>query len=298
MGRDLRQPVNLVVGADSMIGEALMQHLKSASESVIGTTRRRDEVGEDRIFLDLAEDLSGWICPRPLKVAYLCAGATKLEACYKDPEGTSRINVENTVTLVERFIDDGAFVIFLSSNQVFDGSKPHVEPDHLPCPVTEYGRQKAETERILSQWGETVAVVRMTKVLGQNSLLSQWSRSLRAGELIRPFEDMSLAPVPLSSVVSVLRLIGDSRRSGIWQVSGERDISYAEAASIGAVSLGADLGLVESATVASVNLNLEANPRYTTLNVDRLRSELGLLPPPVKWIIEQAFVNPKVLEGE
>ncbi|HPO07211.1 MAG TPA: sugar nucleotide-binding protein [bacterium] len=279
----------LVVGSDSMIGGAVMAHLEHALEPVVGTYFLPEGSGKNRTYLDLSRDLSGWRPDRPVQVAYLCSGVTKLEDCRRDPAGSARINVIGTVAVAKALIEQGAFVVFLSSNRVFDGSRPHVEPDSAHCPITEYGRQKAETERILSQWEESVAIVRLTKVLGSNTLFSKWSRSLRAGEIIRPFSDMVLAPVPLATVVSALRLIGDLRRGGVRQVSAERDVSYAEAARWGAEILGVDTNLVQPWSVAEAGLDLEANPEHTTLNVDRLREEFGLVPPSIRHTIERAF---------
>jgi dTDP-4-dehydrorhamnose reductase len=105
---------------------------------------------------------------------------------------------------------------------------------------------------------------------------------------------MYMAPVPLSHVVAVLRLVGNRRLPGILQVSGDRDVSYAEAALMGARIIGADAQLVRPARTLDTNLLSEQPSRHTTLratvlNVDRLRSTLGIEPPDVRWTIEMAF---------
>lgn len=291
-------PITLIVGADSLIGGALMAHLQQAGEPVVGTTRRPKAVDESHLYLDLTEGVDGWRCLWPIAVAIVCAGVTKLDACRREPVATTRVNVQGVCALVENLVARGAFVIYLSSNQVFDGSVPYRLPDDPVSPVTEYGRQKAEAEHQISQWGDSVAIVRFTKVLGPTDpLFSEWVKALQNGETIRPFSDMYMAPVPLSCAVSVLRLVAILHLSGILQVSGERDISYAEVAYLGARMLGVAQTLVQPVEASQSGCYTEPVPANTTLNIDRLKSALGIAPPDVRWTIEMAFMNSQASDG-
>lgn len=281
--------VKLIVGADGLVGRALFTHFKQAGERVIGTTRRKASVDESRVYLDLDEDIEDWALSQPVDVAIICGGVTKLDACRQDSQSSARVNVEGIPALAKKLAARGSFVVYLSTNQVFDGSEPHHRPDDPLSPVTEYGRQKAEAERLIGRLGERVAIVRFTKILEpKNPLLSAWSEKLRNGQTIHPFSDMRMAPVPLACAVSVLRLVVDRRLAGIIQVSGADDLSYAEAACIGAQSVKADLRLVEPVKASQLSYR-EFIPAHTTLSIDRLRSVLGIEPPPVPWTIKMAF---------
>ena len=291
-------PITLVIGSDSFAGRALMSHLQGAGYQVLGTTRRHGCVDESHIYLDLSEDVEGWQCPVPIDVAVVCAGVTKLADCSRDPMTSARVNVHGISGLVKNLAGRGTFVIYLSTNQVFDGAVPHRLPDDPVSPVTEYGRQKAETERQISQWGNSVAIVRFTKVLGPVvPLFHEWSEALRNGTTIQPFSDMYMAPVPLSCAVSVLRLVGDERLPGILHVSGERDISYAEVARLGARVFGVHQNLVQPVLTPQSGRYTEPVPANTTLNVDRLKSALGVVPADVQWTVEMAFRKPEALAG-
>lgn len=288
----------LVVGSDSMVGNALFRRLQRAGEAVIGTTRRRDAADERCLFLDLTSNARDWQCPRPVSVAIVCAGVTAVRACQSDPSGSAKVNVEGVSVLIEKLISLGTFIIYLSTNQVFDGATPHQSAGARKSPKTEYGRQKAQAERRIAEGGDLVAIVRFTKIFGpQNSLFSGWMRDLREGKEIHPFTNMPLAPIPLSCAVTVLRSIADLRLSGIFQVSGEIDVSYADAARAGAESLGLDSRLVRPITASESCGYTEYLPTYTTLDTQRLASTLGIVPPPVQWTIRTAFTNPQILAG-
>jgi dTDP-4-dehydrorhamnose reductase len=108
---------------------------------------------------------------------------------------------------------------------------------------------------------------------------------------------MTLAPVPLSCVLSVLTMIAQERRSGTFHVSGEKDITYAEAARMGAEVMGVSRELVQPVLSAQSDLDSEPSPTNTSLNIDLLKATFGITPPDVQWTIETAFLNPQLLAG-
>jgi dTDP-4-dehydrorhamnose reductase len=288
----------LVVGADSMVGKSLMRQLRRAGEAVTGTTRRLGEADETRLFLDLASDIEQWEGPSSVDVAIVCAGVTSVQACQKHPATSAKVNVEGISHLIERLVAQGAFVIYLSTNQVFDGAASHQLAHATRSPKTEYGRQKAEAERRIAQAGDSIAIVRFTKIFGpRNPLISGWIQDLQEGKEIHPFADMPLSPIPLACATTVLRAIAHLRLSGIFQVSGEIDVSYADAARLGAELLGFDGSQVRPVTAAKSQRYTDFLPAHTTLDLERLRSDLGIVPPPVRWTIQSAFAGPEALAG-
>lgn len=291
-----QKPFTLVVGADSVIGGSLLESLQRSGQPVIGTTRRKETVNQLRPYLDLSEESLNWTDPRQVETAILCAGTTSLEDCRTDPAGSKRINVESTCMLAEQLISQGAFVIFLSSSLVFDGSTPHPSITEPVSPVTEYGSQKAEAERRINQISDSTAIVRFTKILGPKiPLFESWVQTLKNEEVIHPFKDMYFAPVPLFTAVSVLELVCQHRLSGILQVSGERDVSYADSAHVAACLLNVDSGLVQPIKASESGKDLEDVGVFSALNVDRLKSTLGIQPPLISWTLESAFLNPRFL---
>ena len=289
---------HLVVGAESMVGSALARRLTRSGLNVRGTTRRHDAVTDTNLFLDLSAVPDSWKPSDPVDVAILCAGVTRLKACKETPRESRLINVDGIVKFAEILRKQDAFVIYLSTNQVFDGTRPLVTPSNGTSPVTEYGRQKAEAERRLNEAGTVDAIVRLTKVMGPvNALIEGWKSDLLAGRTITPFSDMTLAPVPLSCVVSVLTMIAQEHQRGTFHVSGERDITYAEASRMGAEVLGVSPKLVQPVHSALADPASEPSPVNTCLNIDLLKATFGIAPPDVQWTIETAFLYPQLLAG-
>lgn len=272
----------LVVGSDSMIGSAMVEHLLRAGEKVIGTTRRYELVNANNIYLDLANEMDNFQCPDDVTVAIVCAAATKILDCKLDPVRTTHINVQGTLTLAKKLVEKGIFVIYLSTNQVFDGSIPYRNPNDSLSPITEYGRQKAEVEMKLIRFNDMVSVVRFTKILYPNMpLFKEWIKTLQSNKIIHPFSDMVMAPVPLSYAVNVLYHIAQKRLNGIVQISGKKDITYEQIARYIAQCIGANPNLLQPLTSKEAGAQLEALPSHTTLDTGRLRKYIGIEPPDV-----------------
>lgn len=270
----------LIVGGDSLIGRNLVNPFKQQGFRVWQTTRRRERVADRAVYLDLAQDRCIW---RPLEVkvdiALLCAAITSMQKCDDHPNATGRINVTNTVALARELAASGSFVMFLSTNAVFDGRKPFAAVDDPVNPQTEYGRQKAEAEKQLLGLGVGVAVIRLGKVLDPDMPLFQsWITDLKAGRIIRPFSDLVFAPISLSAAASFLIKIAREKTGGIFHLSGPEDITYAEAACWIAGTMGANEALVQPTESGDI-MRLVHVPNHATLATEPVHQRLG----PTGW---------------
>ncbi|MBI1774202.1 MAG: sugar nucleotide-binding protein [Proteobacteria bacterium] len=284
----MSDPTILVVGADGTIGRALLQRIERIGSAVVATTRRRQAVGRGRYYLDLSTGSRIEGLDRPVAAAHIAAAVARLPACAKDPAGSRAVNVTHTAALVRQLAADGTHVLYLSTDKVFDGSKSIRPADDPWSPATEYGRQKAAAEREILALDRT-AVLRLTKVLGTGDpLLAGWRRDLLAGKPIAPFHDMQMAPVPIDLVLETMLRISETRATGIFQLSGSRDVSYAEAARYLAERLGVSLELVRPIATNTAGLALEAPARFTALASERVERAFGIRAPDVLGTIAAA----------
>lgn len=290
----------LVIGGDGLIGSSLVQFLRTANESVISTTRRKFFDCLDCIYLDLKDDVSKLKFDYTFDVVVFCSGITKVDHCEKDKLTSRLVNVESICKLASIFADKGTRIIFLSSNAVFDGSKEFPSNYEGVSPVTEYGRQKVEVERyLIKEYASLVTVLRLTKILGaRNPLFDNWSLALKRGDSIQPFSDMYIAPIPVSFVISVIRLVVDRNVKGVLHLSGDKDFSYADIAFMASNWLGAKKEQVKPIHAGESNLDkIVIRTSKTALDISRLECELGIVPPSSRWTIKQAFCNVKCLNG-
>ena len=197
----------------------------------------------------------------------------------------------HTLGLARRLVEKNCFVVFISSNLVFDGARPKRRPDEPVCPQTEYGRQKAEVEAGLATWPNQTAIVRLTKVVHADmALLKGWIQVLKERKRISAFGDSVCSPIGLDATVGAIATLADRQLSGIWHLSGASDMTYFELARCLAKALHLDQDLVDSLPVRDA-LNPEHLPRYSTLDATRSERELGfqVLDPAV--VIERIFAH-------
>ena len=288
----------LLIGGDSEIGSATLAYLRRRGMPAVATTRRADRGGgSERLFLDLGVPLDGWEPPAGVEAACVLAAVGHLVDCHRDPVGSALINVTRTVALVERLVAAGIYTLFLSTNQVFDGSRPH-EPATAPlCPVSEYGRQKARTEtrlRTLMTAGAPVGILRLGKVVAPGmSLLRQWQAALALGQPVRAFRDMVMAPTPIGIAAAAIAHLLAGRCPGTWQLTGPQDVAYGDVAAFIARRLDVDPTLVEPVAAASAATPEGSTPQHTTLDSRALRVHFGIASPEPWPTIEGILAAPE-----
>lgn len=275
----------LIVGGDSLIGGHAAGRLAGAGLTVHATTRRTDGAlrSPNHPFVDLAarewSDLDG----TRYRTAVLCAAVARLADCRRDPDGAAAVNVTGTLALARRLAERGTRILFLSTNQVFDGTAAPRQAGDRTCPVTEYGRQKAAAEAGILALPDA-GVLRLTKVVHPGmTLFEGWAADMRAGRPISPFGDFRFAPVEVGLVAeTILRLcrLEAAEMAGIWQLSAPADITYADAARHIAERLRCDPALVRPVFgVAAGALGGDLPPPFSALDGSRVRDRLGLTQP-------------------
>ena len=255
----------LIIGGDSIIGRALSAFWKEKNIPYCASTRRREQVDETRPYIDLATLSWPELEIGQYDAVVFCAAATKLSDCEEHPETTRVINVDATVALAKLMALRGCYLLFLSTNQVFDGTKPHRKVSDHVCPINEYGRQKVDAEQLIRQEPRS-AVLRLSKVIYPDlPLLRQWESHLQAGQSIEAFTDMYLAPISLEKVVKRIDHLVQNKETGIFHLSGEKDVSYYSFAKSNFSNIPNADKLIGKSRVSEANFLGLQSPRYTSL---------------------------------
>ena len=273
----------LIVGANSEIGSATARLIRARGGKVVPTTRRLLEANADQVRLDFERPIESFTVPEGVTAACIFVAVARLAACAADPEGSARVNVLQTLALVDLLIARGVYTLFLSTNQVFNGDEPQVPAEAPTSPVSEYGRQKAETEgalRARMASGAPIGVLRLAKVVSPGmALISTWAQELAAGRSIRAFTDMTIAPTPVDVVATSIARMMEDRLPVIAQLTGPRDIAYADVGRFLAEKIGADPLLVGPVSALKSGMPRGSMPRYTTLDSSYIAGRYGLTVP-------------------
>lgn len=284
----------LIIGADSGIARATLTAMRQQGLDALATTRRKDTVAPPgRLFLDIADPPADWRPPAEIGAAVICAAVANLVDCARDPAGSERVNVDGTIALVERLVRLGVPVLYLSSDKIFDGRRGHMPAEAPPCPRSVYGRQKARTDTHLSGMiaaGSPIAILRLARIVPPGwGLVRQWRDDLAAGRVVHPFHDMMVAPTPERDAAAAIIALLKRPETGIWQLSGARDVSYARIAGFIAQRIGADPELVQPVPAAGGGMPEGSTPRHTTLACGALEARFGIRPRDPWPVIEEVL---------
>jgi hypothetical protein len=101
---------------------------------------------------------------------------------------------------------------------------------------------------------------------------------------------MKLAPTPIDLVTTATAALLEDRARGTFQLTGPRDVVYADVGRFVASRIGADAGLVEETGARAAGLPDGATPLNTTLDSSLLRERYGLQTPDA-WDIVGSIIT-------
>lgn len=281
----------LVVGADSFLGEKLIQILENQHRHVIGTTRRKETLSNNRVYLDLFDDDLNFKLPEGTTYAYLLAGIVNYGECANNPRAWE-VNVEKMTRLAALLFEQGVFVTFISTNTVFGGELPWCNEDDPHTPEFPYSKHKSAAEFSIREVAKKLGtldlfnIVRLTKILGINtSPLPDWFSRLTLAKEINPFSDLIIAPMSLRFTAESLAEIGRSRLVGNFHLSGSKNINYVDLAMAFVNALGYKEALVKPTTATDMKVDIPFKPTFSGIGMERTTELTGIKPQDLNSVV-------------
>ena len=150
----------LVTGAGGMLGRAVVDAAARLGRDVRGCARA------DLDVTDAEATRHAIAAARPDAVVN-CAAYTDVDGAESDRHGADAVNARGAGNVAAAAADVGAFVVHLSTDYVFDGSKrePWVESDPV-APLGVYGETKLAGERAVAAANSAHAIARTAWLFG------------------------------------------------------------------------------------------------------------------------------------
>ena len=154
-------------------------------------------------------------------------------AYRQDGDGAWEVTVEGAENVARAASQVGARLVHLSTDVVFDGRKgsPYVEED-APCPVTDYGRAKAEAEERVRAAHPRALVVRTSLIVGGPGFAPSKHEHVAVDPTATFYEDEIRCPIQVGDLAGALLELVALDLSGVLHVAGADAVSRAELAEL------------------------------------------------------------------
>ena len=204
-----------IAGSNGQIGHALNEVLDPLEIEVLNTDK--DELD----ITDTEEVLNFGIVNRP-DVIINCTGVTDTKLCEEEPELAYRVNAlgARNLSIVAR--KNGAKIVQLSTDDVFDGKskKPYTEFDDTN-PLTVYGSSKRAGENYVKEFTHKHFVIRSNWVYGKvgQNFVNQVLEAAEKGNALSVAADQFGSPTSAKDLARMILYLIDTNEYGTYHVT-------------------------------------------------------------------------------
>ena len=234
----------LVTGAGGMVGREVVEAL--APHDVIGLDHGRLDVSDRDAVLAVVGSVN------PDAIVH-CAAMTAVDLCESEPDRAFLVNALGTRFVVEAARRARAYVVAVSTDYVFDGTRPEPYDEwDTPNPASVYGRSKLAGELEVDGAG---AVVRTSWVVGRYgaNMVKTILRLAGGDGTLRFVDDQRGCPTVAADLATMLRTFVVERLPGLWHVTNQGAVSWFEFAQEVLRAAGHDPARVEPITTKDLD---------------------------------------------
>lgn len=278
----------LIVGADSLLGNAVIKNLKEGS--TLGTSRKKENISKSVFYFDLGVPEEHWPnFPDNINCAFIAAAISKQSQYTQNPKYAKHINIHQTGKLIKLLTTRGIHVVFPSTNIVLECTKPMQTIEETPSPQGPYAKGKAHIEETFKN-NEQISIARLPKILdSKTGILQEWITHLLANKPINAFKDLYISPVSLDYAAKFIISLLKNKKRGIWHLSGNSELSYYDLACALCDKLGTSRQLIKAEQMEQQEKF--ALPLHPSLDCSKTHKELGIRAQRVEDMIEDLLTT-------
>jgi dTDP-4-dehydrorhamnose reductase len=260
------------------LGKHLVRDFSGLGE-VFAADKYRDREG--LYYADISERAS--VKEAFLKLApglvLLPASITGVDFCEQNQDLAWAVNTEGPKEVAVAAKRQGAFLVFYSTDYVFDGIKgPYSEEDRTN-PINFYGRTKLEAERIIQKELKSFLIIRTCGLYGYEegglNYAMQIYSALKEKRTLRAARDQYGTPTYAEDLSRITCGLIKDKKEGIFNVAGPDYVNRAEFAGELADVFGFDRGMIREAKTEELK-QAAARPKKGGLKTDKLRLDAGI----------------------
>jgi len=230
--RDPQFPKVLITGASGFIGRGLLSHLRACRPIGTQFNSRPVASGTTLVTIDLTNEqrvAELFDTVKPVIVFHLAA-LTSPGRNDKNPTLAIASHLSVTHNILKA-LPDGAHLVYLSTDKVFDGTDPSPDESAQPAPCCLYGELKLECENMIKLQVTRHHILRLPIVHAcgeesSGSFIDSAIRDLREGKRVQAFANISRCFVKRDELIIFLGALVKNTSYGTYHIGSEMASYY------------------------------------------------------------------------
>jgi dTDP-4-dehydrorhamnose reductase len=222
-----------------------------------------------------------------------CAGLVDVDRAEADYALAREINALGTRNIAKS-IPDGAKLVYVSTDSVFDGRRGGYTENDLPCPVNAYAKTKLEGEWFTRLMSENHLIVRTNFFGGfsatKPSIASWIVNTLSEGGSLALVDDWVFSTLYVNHLVDAILALLGADACGLYHVAGSEPCSKYEFGVEVARAWGLDASRIERSRFADLAL-AAPRPRDASLDCSKAAALLGKALPSFREGIQPMYLS-------
>ncbi|MBI4348227.1 MAG: SDR family oxidoreductase [Elusimicrobia bacterium] len=275
----------LVTGGTGLLGKG-MGETKPNGWRILSLHQRDYAVEDsraDHLVLDIRDKakVDELFAKHPFDAVVHAAGIASVDYVERHYAESLESNIVGTLNITSASRRAGVYLVYVSTNAVFDGKKAPYAEDAPVNPVNKYGRLKVECERLVAETLKDYAIVRPILMYGWNHPVCRpnpatWIiEKLMRGEAVQLVDDVIENPLYNIQCGEALWALLKKRATGIFHLAGGETVNRYEFGRRIAEVFGLDASLLKRVD-SSAFPDIAARPPNTTFVTRRMSRELGV----------------------
>jgi len=272
----------LVTGSAGLVGQQVVKYLSKSNQVFSCYNESKPEYG-DSVKMDLKnyEMVSSILTEIKPDVVIHLGAMTGVDLCEKEKTSASEINTKATEIIAKECSKLNSFLVYVSTDYVFDGNFGMYKEDDVANPLGFYGKSKLEGEKAVQNFSTNWCIARTSTPFGLHPTKKSFPmwviENLQKQKQIDVLIDQFTSPTYIPNLSRMLIEISERRITGIIHAAGASKISRYQMASMVSDKLNLDGTLLKQISMNKMKW-VAQRPKDSSLDVSRASSILNEKP--------------------
>jgi len=272
----------LVTGSAGLVGQQVVKDLSKSNQVFSCYNESKPEYGIP-MKMDLLnhEMVSNVLLETEPDVVIHLGAMTGVDLCEKEKTSASEINTKATEIIAKECSKLNSFLVYVSTDYVFDGNFGMYKEDDVANPLGFYGKSKLEGEKAVQNFSTNWCIARTSTPFGLHPTKKSFPmwviENLQKQKQIDVLIDQFTSPTYIPNLSRMLIEISERRITGIIHAAGASKISRYQMASMVSDKLNLDGTLLKQISMNKMKW-VAQRPKDSSLDVSRASSILNEKP--------------------